>query len=310
MVSFIQRHTLFSATEAYKLLQQSYLSHEQHFWSALMLQADQFFRTWFLSFLLSCLSHRASFWDPLFLRGGQACRVPQLDPEPGRCRCWTFHRIPQLRVLGLCRLQIHRHIVSRLARHVWGSISCLSFWCWWYLCRWLTVVQMMLMLSLDWREDGPVGGFLWSCGQTQGLSDGQMAIPEPQLICSYTVIIVELFSLAVHLHLITCYWQKVSSQLNLKWKSKLEAAEYSSLALFFLLILTFSIKMSRFFPYSLNISCCSCPLAAADIKVSSSLKAPPPKRSIFISVIQFYWASTSNYYPLTFMPLKGADKGL
>lgn len=35
----------------------------------------------------------------------------------------------------------------------------------------------------------------------------------------------------MHLHLITCYWQKVNSQLNIKGKSKLEAAEYSRPAL-------------------------------------------------------------------------------
>lgn len=58
------------------------------------------------------------------------------------------------------------------------------------------------------------------------------------------------------------------------------------------------------------MKCCSCPLIAADIKVPSRLKPPPPKRSIFISVIQFYWAATPIYYPLTFMLLKGADMGL
>lgn len=34
-----------------------------------------------------------------------------------------------------------------------------------------------------------------------------------------------------------------------------------------------------------------------------------PIHFIFISVIHFYWASTCNYYPLTFMPLRQADMG-
>lgn len=44
-------------------------------------------------------------------------------------------------------------------------------------------------LLLDWRENGPAGGFPRSRGQDRSLSDGQMAIPDPQLIHSYSVII-------------------------------------------------------------------------------------------------------------------------
>lgn len=41
----------------------------------------------------------------------------------------------------------------------------------------------------------------------------------------------------------------------------------------------------------------------------SFLEPLPQIYFIFISVINFYWASTSNYYLLTFMPLRQTDMG-
>lgn len=154
-----------------------------------------------------------------------------------------------------------------------------------------------------------------------GLSSGQMEIPQLQLIRCYTVIIncsIIFFSsafacnyllLAKGHQSIKCEMEKQIESSRI-FQSTLFFSNNSYLCQFFFLILTFSIKMSSFCPYSLNTSCCSCPLIAEDIEMSSSLKPAPPKRSIFISAIQFYWASTSNYYPLTFMLLKGADMGL
>lgn len=142
-----------------------------------------------------------------------------------------------------------------------------------------------------------------------------------QLIGCYTVMLsssVGFFSsaFACNYLLFTKGHQTIESEIGRQHESSrtlqpsLFFAGNSYLYSVLLLILTFSIKMSTFCQYSLNISCSSCPLIAEDIKVSSSLKPPPPKCSIFISVIQIYWASTSNYYPLTFMLLKGADVGL
>lgn len=77
-------------------------------------------------FLVICLamfscSHSATVWNPVFLCGGQTGTLSQLDPGPGWDRCRAFLWIPQIRVLGLCWLQVHRHIVSRSAFHVWGN---------------------------------------------------------------------------------------------------------------------------------------------------------------------------------------------
>ena len=74
----------------------------------------------YYSFFSSCF-HSPSVWNPVFICGGQAGALSLLDPGSVWDRCWTFLWILVLRVLGLRWLQIHRHVVSRSALHVWGN---------------------------------------------------------------------------------------------------------------------------------------------------------------------------------------------
>lgn len=127
-------HTLFMATKACATPQLWFIFHIKSERNKISRSRRGAFGTsfeYFSTLLQSCsdrslvcgplFSRRASVRDLLCLRGGHAGAVPQLDAGRRCCRRGPLLQILHIRVLGLRRLQIHCHVISRSAFHVWGN---------------------------------------------------------------------------------------------------------------------------------------------------------------------------------------------
>lgn len=146
-------------------------------------------------------------------------------------------------------------------------------------------------LMLDWRENGPVGllsTVLWTGLEPLRLRSSNQLIRSHSVIINCSIIFFSSVFAYNYLLLTKC-----QQPIKYEKEKQIGSGRIFQSSLFSPTVLIWLHFSSLFWHFlwkcqdssHIHISCCSSPRIAADIKVSSRLKPPPPKCSIFISVI-------------------------